>query len=433
MSRIVFGSMGTRGDVYPMLAIAAGLVRRGHRVVFATSARNRALVEAAGAEFRLLRPEAVITNDSASAYGVAPEKLGAETALRRIIFPSSENSYLDMLAAGKGCDLMVLPMFLSSAQMAAERLGIPWVVTHAAPASFNSAFDPTYIPQVRWLYPLQRMTPTVSRLFKPVAKRSVRSWWRPVRELRRREGFAPLKRCPMLDGVASPYLTLAMFSSLMGSRQKDWPQPAVITGFPFYEETDRSGGVDFAMSGDAPLVATLGSAVSVHRMNFLESTIEAARRLGKRLLLIAGPEAELLRRRFTSDALCIVPYAPYAEVFPHACALIVAGSIGPVGHGLRAGKPMLIVSEATFGPDQDDNAIRAGRLGVSRRMTSRRYTAESAEQKLRLLLDDPEYATNAAGVGERVRAEDGVARACEALEEVMAQHCETEELAHELA
>jgi len=426
MSRIAFGSMGTRGDVYPALAIARALVRRGHQVVFATFESNRQLVEQAGLIFHILRPYTEITTETAEAFGVDPKSLGSEFVLRRIVFPGSEQTYRDLLSAGQGCDLMVLPMFLVPGQMAAERLGIPWVVTHAAPASFNSAYDPTRIPHVPWLHPLQRLTPIVPRLFKPLASRAIRSWWEPLQQLRKQEGFPALDRCPLLDGLESPFLTLALFSPLLASAQKDWPQPTEIVGFPRYEESLAPSATEaeaFVLAGSPPLIASLGSAVSIHRLRFLEATIEAARRLGQRLLLLAGPEASDLRTRLAAQLgpnLHIVSYAPYAAVFPHALALIIAGSIGPIGQAMHAGKPVLIASERAGG-DQEDNATRVMRLGIGRWLPTHRYTAQRAERELRTLLANPHYAAKAAAVGDQVRREDAVTHACEALERTLAR------------
>jgi len=49
--RVAVLAMGSRGDVEPFLALAAGLRRRGHTVVVATHAEFATLVTGAGVEF----------------------------------------------------------------------------------------------------------------------------------------------------------------------------------------------------------------------------------------------------------------------------------------------------------------------------------------------------------------------------------------------
>ena len=77
---------------------------------------------------------------------------------------------------------------------------------------------------------------------------------------------------------------------------------------------------------------------------------------------------------------------------------------------------MLVVP---FAHDQPDNADRVARLGVARVIPSARYAASRAARELSRILDNPSFAARAADVGAKVRAEDGVGTACDALESLM--------------
>jgi UDP:flavonoid glycosyltransferase YjiC (YdhE family) len=90
--------------------------------------------------------------------------------------------------------------------------------------------------------------------------------------------------------------------------------------------------------------------------------------------------------------------------------------VGTTGQAMRAGKPMLVVP---FAHDQPDNALRIQRRGIGRMLMPKRYNAANATPELRRLLDQPKYAQRAAEVGARVRAEDGVASACDAIERLL--------------
>jgi rhamnosyltransferase subunit B len=108
-----------------------------------------------------------------------------------------------------------------------------------------------------------------------------------------------------------------------------------------------------------------------------------------------------------------VPYAPHGDLFPRALAIIHQGGIGTTGQALRAGRPMLVVPHAF---DQPDNAARVTGLGVARTLLPKHYTATRAVTQVRTLLENPSYAQRAAEVGDMVRLEDGIQRACDALE-----------------
>jgi UDP:flavonoid glycosyltransferase YjiC (YdhE family) len=77
---------------------------------------------------------------------------------------------------------------------------------------------------------------------------------------------------------------------------------------------------------------------------------------------------------------------------------------------------MLVVP---FAHDHPDNAARLTRLGVARTLDPHRYNANRAARELKALLDNPGYSERARWVGQRVREEDGVGTACDALETLM--------------
>ena len=73
-----------------------------------------------------------------------------------------------------------------------------------------------------------------------------------------------------------------------------------------------------------------------------------------------------------------------------------------------------------FAHDQPDHADRVFRLGVGRTVPRLRYQARRVAKELKKLLYDPKYAIRAAEIGRQVRAEDGIAAACDRIEQVLA-------------
>src|SRR5262249_51989520 len=115
-----------------------------------------------------------------------------------------------------------------------------------------------------------------------------------------------------------------------------------------------------------------------------------------------------------AENLIAVPYAPYAQIFPRASAIVHQGGIGTTGQALRAGKPMLVMP---CGGDQYDNGARIARLGVGRVMRRTQYRAVHAAAELKQLLESPNYMKKAAETGQQIQQENGVRAACEAIEE----------------
>jgi rhamnosyltransferase subunit B len=144
---------------------------------------------------------------------------------------------------------------------------------------------------------------------------------------------------------------------------------------------------------------------------FYEESIVAARALGRRAVLVG--------KRISTEQVALpegvisCDYAPFSQLFPRTVAVVHAGGIGTTGLAMRAGRPMLVVP---FAHDQPDNAERLRRLGVVCTISGSRYTASRAVPELRQLLDDSSYSQRALEVNGRMRDEDGVRVACDALE-----------------
>ncbi|MGV3723343.1 MAG: glycosyltransferase, partial [Actinomycetota bacterium] len=146
--------------------------------------------------------------------------------------------------------------------------------------------------------------------------------------------------------------------------------------------------------------------------------IKAALALRRRAVLLVGIEDWNRLPDPLPEGILAVGYAPHGDLFPRATAIIHQGGVGTTGQAMRAGGPMLVVPHAH---DQPDNALRIQRRGIGRMLMPKRYTAANAAAELRRLMDQPQYAERAARVGARVRAEDGVNAACDAIERLLCQ------------
>jgi rhamnosyltransferase subunit B len=243
----------------------------------------------------------------------------------------------------------------------------------------------------------------------------------PVYELRAELGL-PRGEQPILNGQHSPTKVLALFSRLLATPQPDWPANTVVTGFPFYDRRDffgeteiPSGLIDFLESGSPPIIFTLGSSAIWVAHNFYRDSIEAARVLGRRALVLIG-HARNMPPLPLPEGVAAFEYAPYSEVLSRACAIVHHGGVGTTGQGMRSGKPVLIVPHAL---DQFDNAARVERLGCGRGLPRPRYNVESAIRELRKLLEGQRYSDAATRVGEIVREEDGAGVAAAEIENVL--------------
>jgi UDP:flavonoid glycosyltransferase YjiC (YdhE family) len=422
--RVVLSTFGSFGDLHPYVAIALELKRRGHHPVLATSAVYREKADALGLELHPVRPDLPSPDDLEATRQLITDLVDQRKGTERVfnlLMPHLREIYEDLLAAVEGADLLVTHPLPFVGPIVAQKTGLHWVSSVLAPISFFSAHDPPALPQVPWLDPFMRLHPSVVRLFLFLGQPKFRSIFAPVYELRRELGL-PRGGTPILEGQHSPTLVLALFSRVLAAPQPDWPANTRVTGFAFYDRRDRAGDaasadpalLEFLDAGEPPIVFTLGSSAVFAAGDFYRDSVEAARALGRRALLLIGEERN--RPAGLPEGIAAFEYAPYSEVLPRAAAVVHQGGVGTTGQTLRAGVPQLVVP---FGHDQFDNGARVARLGCGRVLPRRRYDARRAERELRPLLEGESYAQSAAEVGQVVRAEDGTGRAADAIEEVL--------------
>lgn len=420
MSRIVMTTIGSLGDLHPQIAIGLELRQRGHDIVFTTHQAYQAKIEALGFEFHRLRPDLPGADEPQVIAKMMDLKTGSEYIIRKWVMPNLRDTYNDLLASAKNADFIVSGELIYPTRMVAEKLGIWWATSSLQPAAFFSAYDPSVLP----LFPLATQLPKLGRTFNQVVKQLLiavtKSWAEPVDRLSRELELPSLSGNVLIDNKCSPYLVLALFSSVLAQPQPDWPKQTIVTGFTFYDGDRESSGLtleleQFLKTGDRPIVFTLGSAAVIAPGTFYQESIRAARRVNRRAVLLIGenpPPANL------ADDMIAIDHIPYSQIFPHASAIVHQGGIGTTAHALRAGRPTLVTPYAN---DQPDNAARVERLGTSRTIARSQYTAARVARELRELLDNSQYATKAAEIGAIIQAENGVSAGCDAILQTIAR------------
>jgi len=423
--RIVLSTFGSFGDIHPFIAIALELKARGHTPVMATSEVYREKMDAAGLEFHPIRPDIPAYDDEAALVKLSAElidpKIGTEKVME-LFTANPREVYEDLDAAVAGADLLLTHPLPLVGPIVAQKRGLPWVSSVLAPISFFSAYDPPVPPQMPALYHLVKLSPVLGRLFYRLASHKLESVMEPIYRLRTELGL-PRGEQPLLAGQHSPNRVLALFSSVLGKPQPDWPANTLVTGFPFYDRRDFFGEVEmpdglqeFLDAGSPPIVFTLGSSAFWVADDFYRDSIKAAQELGQRALLLIG-HARNRPKEPLPEGVAAFEYAPFGEVLPRASVIVHQGGVGTTGQGLRSGRPALIVPHAH---DQFDNAARVVRLGCGRSLARPRYNARTATKELGALLENPSCSQRAAEVGKLVKQENGAEAAVYAIEEVLA-------------
>ena len=399
--------------MHPYIAVARSLIAQGHEAVIATSEDHRAVIESAGVEFCAMYPVMAHKEDYQNVVArLFDVRRGPKELVCRIVMPHLRPAFEILLAASKGADVLVSHPLAMALPLVAEKLGIPRVATVLSPMLFVSPYDPPVIPDALWLNRLRMFGPGPYRFLFTMAKRMIRSWERPLHDLRQELGLAPLRHSAMLEGHYSPLLNLALFDPQLAAPQPDWPANTLICGSPVFDGVQPDPAViedleKFLAAGEAPIVFALGSSAVWIAGDFWDKAVAAVLKLGRRAILLTGPHMP----QALPDTIRAYSYLPYSKVFPRASIIVHQAGIGTLSQALRAGCPQLIVPVAF---DQPDNARRACALGLARTIPFRKVTAQRLVSEISLLLDCG-YAHAAQRVAAELSHTDGAARATEAL------------------
>ena len=410
MARILITTFGSLGDLFPYLAIAGQLTRRGHSVTIATSGVHRAAVESEGLQFHPVRPDIDRGNPELIAY-VMDARRGSERIVRYLASLVRE-TYQDTLEAARHTDAIVTHPITFASVLIAQQLQLPWISTVLAPISFLSAYDPPVTAQAPWLHGLRILGPRFMKWFWDNGRRHTLQWLKPVLEFRRELRLPPGSH-PLFDGSHSPSLVLALFSRELARPQPDWPANTVVTGFPFYEHGEAPPGLErFLAAGPPPVIFTLGSSAVTAAGSFYVESLEAVRRLGCRAVFLTGPHPQGLPDILPPNVIAI-PYAPHNIVFPRGSAIVHQGGVGTTAQAMRSGLPQLVMP---FAHDQFDNAARVRNIGAAQVISRARYRSGRVAAVLTTLLNNPSYKTAAFDLGRQIRNEDGAATAAASVE-----------------
>ena len=414
--RITILTSGSWGDVQPYIALGLGLQRAGFQARIATHPSFAPAIAAHGVDFSPVEgnPHDLLARPSGQAALVYDGSLRHSLAASWRFMRAARGAFERMLEtawiACQGAEALIVSLPTTWGAQIAERLDIPCVWGPLQPLTRTRSFPTVFQPfacslggPYNWLSHL-------------VVEQSLWQPWRASLGRWRREtlGLPPL---PLTGPFGRVYAERVPFvygySAHVAPRPADWPAHHDLSGYWFLDAppnwrppADLSA---FLADGPPPVAVGFGSMGNRQAEWMVMVATEALARLGQRGILAVPPH---LAPRLPSSVHAI-SHVPHAWLFPRVAAVVHHGGAGTTAAGLRAGLPAIT---APVGIDQFFWGRRVAALGAGPPPIPRRaLTAEALAGAIHAALHDPGMRQRAAMLGERLRAEDGVARAVEAL------------------
>ena len=420
MGRVVLATIGSWGDIFPVIGLAKGLAEAGHAVRIAASGAYDELVQGEGLEFSAIGP-ALGFSDYARDPKILSGRLGGFVGFahlfRRFIFPALDRYVDDLAGSIRGVDLLLAHPALVAAPIAAEHVGVRWGTVSVFPGLIPTAYAPP--------------APTCVSLRSGCAGRAIhRAAWRVARFNMARLFDRPVNRARQrlgLPGVSNAFFTpvdsgqpyLVMASPAVIERPVDWPQNVTLTGFVTWDRVssfpEPDGLDEFLSAREPPVLVTLGASSSLDPQQFYRHAAEAVTRLGLRALVLAGPTPNPIDLP-VDPRIFSTTFAPLSLVTSRCRAAIHHGGVGTTVGLLMSGLPQVVVPR---GFDQPQTAIRMTRLGVARTLPWRRESSTHLTSELSALLSDDRYGRKAIAVQRRLSSEDGLSESIRAVDRIL--------------
>ncbi|MFD8816011.1 glycosyltransferase [Streptomyces sp. NPDC059627] len=404
---------GSRGDVAPYTGLGYGLSRAGHEVTLVTHGRFAGLVEGSGVGFHPLPVDPRTELESTRGRGLHRSASGVGKLLRvvemarRLVGRMTD----DLLAAAQASDVLLLSGSLAPiGHTIAEGLRLPSMGVYLQPLAATREFAPPVLGGGTWGATGNRIAGHgVNAAVEQVFASTVPALRTRLALPPQRSGAARRARERRLWPVQHG------FSPQVVPRPRDWRPGLGVCGYwwPYDGAAQLPSDVRaFLDAGPPPVFVGLGSATVPDAEHLSRQVVAALRKAGLRGVIQSGWGGLTA----DGDDMLTIGEMPHSVLFPRMAAVVHHAGAGTTAAGLRAGVPAVPL------PIQFDEAFWAARLvslGVApTAVPLRGLSVNALAGALRQATRDPGFTERAKELGERIRAEDGVAPVTESLGEL---------------
>lgn len=411
--KITITTIGSRGDVQPYVALGMGLRRAGYDVNIATHGMFEEFVRRHELGFSLIRtnPKEMLESELGQEWlrsGRNPIKFFRIAVEFAQEFLKELSADIQRVCVGSDMIITAILTNIFSFSMA-EMLQVPVIAAYLQPMHPTQHFP-------AWHSPIQRdmgkFLNLASHYLFPIAT------WFPVANFVNRWRTATLGLPPydFRDIIKmGERKTLYGFSRHVIPNLSDWQENIHVTGYWFLNEethwTPSSELLNFLASGAPPIYFGFGSMKSGDPKHFTRTILQALERTGQRGILATGWGG--IHADDLPDNVFPMDYVPHSWLFPKMAALVHHCGAGTTGAGLRSGIPTIPIP---LFADQPFWAKRMCDLGVATApIPHGKLTPQKLATRIRQLLSDDQLNENADTLGRKIREENGVESAVEAI------------------
>jgi len=421
--QIAISTLGSRGDVQPLIALARGLQQAGHRITLVTSHMFMDWIQAYGVEVHPVRfnPQEILQHPEMQAFlqrGGNPLRVFGVIRVIHVIREEAKRAlgaHNEFWQVAQTADFVVQSSTGVGALEAAEKLNLPSAIAHPFPILPTSAYPSFFLGPFRFSLgaSYNRLThAAMLRLAWTMMGAPLNNPWRKKLGLRAWRSFDEMYAHARRRQIP----ILCCFSPALLPKPPDWGETYHLTGYwflnapPAWQPPDEL--LRFLESGPPPVYIGFGSMNTGDAEDKVRVVLRALEISQQRGIILTGWGG--LARGAESPNVLYVENVPHDWLFPRMAAVVHHGGAGSTGAGLRAGVPSIITPVAA---DQYAWAEQVVKSGVGPPVSDlKSITAEKLAEAIRMAINDSDLRTRAAQLGKTIRAENGVARAVDIIE-----------------
>lgn len=399
---------GTDGDTRPLAALSRALMDAGHEAHLLADGASLGSAAALGVPATPLAGNIRATlghNGAGSGVFESDNPNDAAKELARLANANAEPWLRTAVEVGRGCDAILISGLAGFVGLsAAEYLGVKAIGTGMFPLTPTAEFASPLMPP--------GLLPKVfNRVTQHLLANLVWLMFRKATNQARARvcGLPPKKSLwvghPMLYGVSPSLL----------HRPADWPSNALICGqwlMPAKQWAPPLALNEFLAAGEPPIYVGFGSMGGFDPRRMREAMVGGL--AGRRALFYpgwSGIEASQLPAN-----IFVVGDTPHDWLLPRTSVVVHHGGSGTTHSAARAGVPSVVVP---FAGDQAFWADRLYRAGVGTKVSGwKALNATTFSDSIRFAERD-DVRSRARALGEKMRAEDGLKTAVQAIENLL--------------
>ena len=417
--KITILTIGTRGDVQPLIALGLGLKQAGYTVKIVTHSIFASWIEGYGFEFAPVEGDPIGFLESEEGKQILESGSNPIEFIRlfsQTISPFVDRLMSDIWQACQSTDAIIAHSALFWTYDLARKLDVPYFLACYTPQTVTTKYPVAMGSGKSTNGLLNYLSYPLSSLFLwQIFRKPVDRWLQSNLDLPARSFL----KSPLFSMRKQQVLFLYAYSHYVLPKPQNWREKDYVTGYWFLDSaTDWKPSEDlakFLQAGSPPIYIGFGSMSNREPEKITNIVLAALERTNQRGIIATGwggvSNADL------PDSVLKIDSVPHDWLFPKCMAAIHHGGAGTTAAGLKAGVPTIIVP---FFSDQPFWGQRVADLGIGTEpMEQKELTVDKLSTAIATVVSSHQIRDRATALGKQISSENGVENAVMAIEQYL--------------